>query len=146
MRRSIPRQRHEEILTAERIRHQQALDQVKARLADMEARLSAVSADRERLRTERDQFAKDRDAFKIAAETAGRQATQFVEATDEEVAVWEARAAAHWAWRPPVDRDQWPPDGASGRPTHPATDLKRALERCRAVQALRDADRKQVAP
>jgi glutathione S-transferase len=148
-RRSIPRQRHEEILTAERIRHQQALDQVKARLADMEARLGAVSADRERLRAERDRFEKDRNTYRDAAETVISPVfadVSVVEATAEEMAAWEARVAAHLAWRPSADEEKRPVDGGSWRPTHPATDLKRALERCRGLQALLDGRGERVAP
>ena len=64
---SIPRRRHEQILAAAHLRHQQELDQAKALLADAEAKLQTVSADRERIRLERNQFAADRDAFKVAA-------------------------------------------------------------------------------
>jgi hypothetical protein len=76
---------------------------------------------------------------------ADELAAGLIEASEEEIKAWEARVAAHWAWRPPVDREQRPVDGASGRPTHPATDLRRAQERCRALQARLDRGVKQVA-
>jgi chromosome segregation ATPase len=77
---------------------------------------------------------------------ADRLALDLTEASAEEIAAWEARVKAHWAWKPPTDQEARPVDGASGRPTHPATDLRRALERCRALQALRDQRGKRVAP
>jgi hypothetical protein len=146
---SIPRRQHEQILADLHLRHQQALDQVKAQLAEAEARLSAVSADRERLRGERDQFEKDRNSYRDAADTVASPVfadVSSVEATAEEMAAWEARVKAHLAWRPPTDEEKRPVDGGSWRPTHPATDLKRALERCRGLQALLDGRVKRVAP
>jgi hypothetical protein len=130
--------------------------------------IASLTADRERIRGERNQFAKDRDAYKAAAETAARQfdtadrrladATKQlaerrpaqpeadpVTASPQEIEAWEARVKAHLAWTPPTDREARPVDGASGRPTHPATDLRRALERCRALQALLDQRGKRVA-
>ncbi|WP_037616336.1 hypothetical protein [Streptomyces aureus] len=67
-------------------------------------------------------------------------------ATAEEIAAWEARVKAHRAWTPPRDQDKRPVDGASGRPTHPATDLRRALDRCMALQARIDQRGKRVTP
>jgi chromosome segregation ATPase len=55
------------------------------------------------------------------AEVAGERARadqlviDLTEASSEEIAAWEARVKAHWAWRPPVDQEARPVDGASGR-------------------------------
>jgi chromosome segregation ATPase len=145
---SIPRRQHEQILADTQQRHQQALDQVNAQLADAKARIDAVSVDRERLRAERDQFEKDRNAYRDASPETSPVVfdVSTVEATAEEMAVWEARVAAHLAWRRPADDEKRPVDGGSWRPTHPATDLKRALERCRALQAVLDGRGTRVAP
>ena len=70
---SIPRRQHEQILTDERLRHQNELDQVRAKLREAEDRLKALSQDRERLREERNQFEQDRDTHKKAAEKAAAQ-------------------------------------------------------------------------
>ena len=61
---------------------------------------------------------------------------------------WEARVKKHDAWKPPASPEaleKRPVDGASGRPTHPAVELRRALERCRKLQALLDGRGKRVA-
>jgi predicted nucleic acid-binding Zn-ribbon protein len=76
---------------------------------------------------------------------ADELAAGLVEASGEEIKAWEARVKAHWAWKPAADPEKRPIDGASGRPAHPATDLRRALERCRALQALLDGRGKRVA-
>jgi hypothetical protein len=76
---------------------------------------------------------------------AGQLEANLTTASLEEIEAWEARVKAHLAWTPPTDREARPVDGASGRPTHPATDLRRALERCRALQALLDQRGKRVA-
>jgi hypothetical protein len=71
-----------------------------------------------------------------------------VEASREEIEAWERRAKAHDGWVPPSGPEAWekrPVDGASARPTHPATELRRALDRCRALQALLDGRGKRVA-
>lgn len=142
MRRSIPRKQHEEILAAKARQHEKEL-------ADLTVQLDGVKADNERLRSERDQFAKDRDAALLEAEEiavlADDPGAVLAVASDEEIAAWEARVKAHWAWKPAADPEKRPIDGASGRPTHPATDLRRALDRLRALQARMDQRRKRVA-
>jgi hypothetical protein len=55
-------------------------------------------------------------------------------ASPEDIEAWEARAKAHDTWLTPRDLEARPVDGASARPTHPATDLRRALERCRELE------------
>lgn len=80
--------------------------------------------------------------------TINRQATeiarlraQFPNASEEEIHAWEARAKAHDTWVPPTGPGAWearPVDGASGRPLHPAAELRRALDRCQKLQALLD--------
>lgn len=70
-----------------------------------------------------------------------RLRAQFPNASEEDIAAWEARAKAHDTWKPPAGpdaREARPVDGTSGRPLHPATDLVRALDRCRKLQALLD--------
>lgn len=47
---------------------------------------------------------------------------------------WERRVKAHHAWTSPVDLEKRPVDGGSWRPTHPAIALRRALDRCRALE------------
>lgn len=104
----------------------------------------ALIADNARLRRERDQFKRDRDACKAEAEAARRQlaeARALPEASSDEIAAWELRVKAHDTWVPPAGPDAWearPVDGAPARPQHPATELRRALERCRKLQALLD--------
>ncbi|MDX3068439.1 hypothetical protein PV518_40870 [Streptomyces sp. ND04-05B] len=101
----------------------------------------ALVADNARLRRERDQFKRDRDAYKAEAEAARRQlaeARALPEASSDEIAAWELRVKAHDTWVRPDNPDDRPYEGGSGRPTHPATDLVRALDRCRKLQALLD--------
>jgi hypothetical protein len=57
---------------------------------------------------------------------------------------WEARVKKHDAWTP-GDPEKRPVDGASGRPLHPAVELRRTQERCRQLQQLLDGRGKQVA-
>lgn len=51
---------------------------------------------------------------------------------------WERRVKAHDAWTAPADLEGRPVDGGTWRPTHPAVELQRALDRCRKLQALLD--------
>ena len=119
------------------------------------AEIAALNADRDRLRGERDQFAKDRDAAMAAAKTSARQftdadaelkvirstrtvrhehytasVTSTATASAEDIDAWEARVKKHDAWTPDPNPDDRPYEGGSGRPTHPATELLRALDRC----------------
>lgn len=101
----------------------------------------ALVTDNARLRRERDQFKRDRDACKAEAEAARRQladALALPTASPEDIAAWEARVKAHDAWVRPASMDDRPYEGGSGRPTHPAMELRWALERCRKLQALLD--------
>lgn len=71
-------------------------------------------------------------------------ATTPVVASRKDIKAWEGRAKAHDEWTPsddsrPLVEGGWP------RPTHPATELLRAQERCRALQAIIDGRGKQVA-
>ena len=47
---------------------------------------------------------------------------------------WEQRVKAYTAWTAPADLEKRPVDGGSWRPTHPAVVLRRALDRCRALE------------
>lgn len=47
---------------------------------------------------------------------------------------WEDRVKAREAWQPPADPERLPAEGGSGRPTHPAVELRQALARCSALE------------
>ncbi|MFM9777056.1 hypothetical protein [Streptomyces scabiei] len=99
-----------------------------ARLQDRCDRLVREAADQQAIIS--------RQATEIA-----RLRAEFPNASEEDIAAWEARAKAHDTWKPPAGRDAWearPVDGASGRPLHPAAELRRALDRCQQLQALLD--------
>lgn len=51
---------------------------------------------------------------------------------------WDKRVQAHEQWVRPTNPDDRPYEGGSGRPMHPAVELRRALERCLALQARLD--------
>lgn len=80
-----------------------------------------------------------------AAEKHRADEASLPHASRAEIEAWERRAKAHDAWVPPADLEKRPVDGASARPLHPATELRRAQERCRALQALLDGRGKRVA-
>lgn len=61
------------------------------------------------------------------------------------IKAWDARVKAHDEWVRPTNPDDRPYEGGSGRPTHPAVELRQAQERCRKLQALLDGRGKQVA-
>lgn len=61
------------------------------------------------------------------------------------IKAWDARVQAHDEWVRPTNPDDRPYEGGSGRPTHPAVELRQAQERCRKLQALLDGRGKQVA-
>jgi hypothetical protein len=136
---SIPRRQHDQILTAARLRHQQELDQVKARLAEAEARVQTVSADRERLRRERNQFEQDRDAAHREAKATAARLTDAltVSATDPTAAMaateeWERALAAHQGWKDRPGRESLV-EGGKARPMHPAMALRMSLALCRTL-------------
>lgn len=74
-------------------------------------------------------------AYARERQRADRLASHLDDGDLKAIARWELHVKAHDAWRPPTDRDKWPPDGASGRPLHPAVALLRAMDRCRALEA-----------
>lgn len=79
----------------------------------------------------------------LAAYTAEkRRADRYVSYLDsgdlKAIKQWETRVQAHDAWVPPVSQDAIegrPTDGGSGRPTHPAVELRRTQQRCRELEA-----------
>jgi hypothetical protein len=77
-----------------------------------------------------------------AAYAAEKQRADQLEAATphssrEDIEAWERRAKAHTAWTPPTDEEErLLVNGGGVRPTHPATDLRRALERCQALEIL----------
>lgn len=56
--------------------------------------------------------------------------------TEAAIEAWEQRVKAHTAWRGPHDLEKRPVDGASARPLHPAVELLRTQDRCRALEVL----------
>lgn len=86
-------------------------------------------------------------AHEAAAEGAGLLegvAAAVADPRREDVEAWDARVKAHDEWVP-GDPEARPVDGASGRPTHPAVELRRALDRCSALQKLLDGRGKRAA-
>ncbi len=85
MRRSIPRRQHEQILAAEKLRHQQDLDRANARTTDAQARIAALTADLTRVKGERDQFAQDRDRVTKQAEKDAAIAADVVDGLKQDL-------------------------------------------------------------
>lgn len=72
--------------------------------------------------------------YETEKQRADRLEAGLPTASAEEIAAWEARVKAHHGWTPTNELEKRPIDGASGRPAHPATDLRRALDRCSALE------------
>jgi hypothetical protein len=129
-----------------------------------DAEVAALKAEIDRQRACRDHLAEERDSYRASARTTARQFAQadadnrrlegevtelgkrLKQLADQQPAPlsdddrravenWEARAKTHDAWTAPADLEKRPVDGASGRPQHPAVELRRALDRCRALEA-----------
>lgn len=138
------------------------------------AEVAALKAENARLRRERNQFEADRNAARAAEKSATVRSTTVdaanerlrrrnaelharlqdmphTEASREDIEAWERRAKASDAWTAPTGPDALlnrPLDGASARPVHPATELKRWQTRCLALEGLlaRAEGRKPVTP
>ena len=73
--------------------------------------------------------------YETEKKRADRLESGLPTASREDVEAWEKRVKSHDAWTPPADLEKRPVDGGSGRPTHPATELLRAQDRCRELEA-----------
>lgn len=73
--------------------------------------------------------------YEAEKQRADRFASYLDDGDRKAIKQWEQRVKAHDAWTRPADPEARPVDGASGRPTHPATELRRALDRCLALEA-----------
>lgn len=85
----------------------------------------------------------------VQKQRADQMEADTTAADREAIEAWEARVKAHDTWMPPIGPDVWekrPIDSASARPQHPAVELRRALERCRKLQALLEGRGKRVTP
>lgn len=85
MRRSVPRRQHEQILAAEKLRHQQDLDKANAHTHDAQARIEALTADLARVKGERDQFRQDRDRVTEQAAKDAATAADVVDGLQQEL-------------------------------------------------------------
>jgi hypothetical protein len=74
-------------------------------------------------------------AYKAERQRADRLVSYLDDGDLRAIKTWEQRIEAHNGWKPGADPTTRPIDGAPGRPTHPAVELRRALERCRALEA-----------
>lgn len=84
-------------------------------------------------------------SYKTEQRRADRYASHLDDGDLRAIKAWEARVKARDAWVPPTDPDKQPVEGGTGRPTHPAVELRQAQERCRRLQALLDGRGKRVA-
>lgn len=85
------------------------------------------------------------DAYTAEKCRADRLASHLDSGDLKAIKAWDARVQAHDEWVRPTNPDDRPYEGGSGRPTHPAVELRQAQERCRKLQALLDGRGKQVA-
>jgi hypothetical protein len=83
-------------------------------------------------------------AYTVEKRRADRLASHLDSGDLKAIKQWEARVQAHDEWKPDADSEQLI-EGGWPRPTHPATELRQALERCRLLQAQLDASGKRVA-
>lgn len=83
--------------------------------------------------------------YEAEKQRADRAEASLSEASSADIEAWDSRVKVRNAWTRPRDLEKRPIEGGSGRPTHPATELRQALERCRALQARLDAYGKQAA-
>lgn len=77
-------------------------------------------------------------AYAVEKQRADRLASYLDSGDLDVIKRWEARVTAHNAWASPIGRDAIegrPVDGGSGRPTHPAVELRRAQRRCLELEA-----------
>lgn len=84
-------------------------------------------------------------AYTVEKQRADRLASHLDSGDLKAIKAWEARVQAHDAWVRPTNMDDRPYEGGTGRPTHPAIELRQALERCQKLQALLDGRGKRVA-
>lgn len=86
-------------------------------------------------------------AYKTERQRADRLSSYLDDGDLKAIKTWEKRVETHDAWTPNADLEKRPVDGAGARPMHPAIELRRALERCRALEARlsRAEGRKRVA-
>lgn len=86
-------------------------------------------------------------AYTVEKQRADRLSSYLDDGDLKAIKTWEKRVETHDAWTPNADLEKRPVDGAGARPMHPAIELRRALERCRALEArlARAEDRKRVA-
>lgn len=83
--------------------------------------------------------------YEAEKQRADRAEASLSDASSADIEAWDRRVKVRTAWTRPRDLEKRPIEGGSGRPTHPATELRQALERCRALQARLDAYGKQAA-
>jgi hypothetical protein len=143
-RRTITRQ-HAELDAANR--------RLEGRLLELGRRLSAMAeADPEyaakleqRVARLRHVGARILDAYTAEKSRADRLASHLDSGDLKAIKAWDARVQAHDEWVRPANPDDRPYEGGTGRPTHPAVELRQAQERCRKLQARLDGRGKQVA-
>jgi hypothetical protein len=73
-------------------------------------------------------------AYALEQHRSNHQQALGDEADRKAIEQWEKRVKARDAWTAPVELEKRPVDGGSWRPTHPAVDLRRALDRCVALE------------
>lgn len=83
-------------------------------------------------------------AYTAEKRRADRLASHLDDGDLKAIKTWEARVTAHDSWTP-GHPDKKPMEGGTGRPTHPAIELRQAQEQCRLLQAQIDAYGKRVA-
>jgi hypothetical protein len=110
----------------------QERDDARAELADARLRLADADTTNRYLQRRNTDLKSRLAAFKAQQE---RDEATEADANSAAIAAWERRVKAHDQWEAPADAEDRPVDGGSGRPTHPAVDLRRALERCLALEA-----------
>ncbi|HEY8985703.1 MAG TPA: hypothetical protein VIU15_39795 [Streptomyces sp.] len=121
-----------------RRRHDIEIAALRRRVVDTEVRHDEVEAERRRLAKLLNE-AGDLSARFVAeladarTRLARHEARQPLADPDADITAWEKAVAAHATWTQSGDVRLI--EGGSLRPTHPALILRRALERCRALEA-----------
>ncbi|MFF7452155.1 MULTISPECIES: hypothetical protein [unclassified Streptomyces] len=127
-------------------RHEQAMAGLRAEVEKLTAERDAALKKLAKAEADRDESLARQAAMEATRRARAAQRLDLgVTGVDDDsrdaelIRQWEDRVKVRDAWTPPTDPECLPAEGGSGRPTHPAVELRQALARCSALEALLSA-------